>query len=109
MTERKTMKPQLFIPALSTVFLLSSIAFIKPIAKAGSRLPAEVSTVPGVVQFGGNAPPATRINMAQDPLCRSAQATTEDVVTDGKGHLENVIVYISDGLGSATFPMPTDP
>jgi plastocyanin len=47
--------------------------------------------------------------MAQDPLCGSAPTITEEVVTDGKGGLENVVVYISDGLSAATFPMPSEP
>jgi len=47
--------------------------------------------------------------MAQDPLCASTRATTEDIVADGKGGLENVVVYVSDGLTTTNFPMPTEP
>jgi plastocyanin len=50
--------------------------------------------------------------MSADPFCAKAHpngATTEDVVTDASGGLENVVVYVSDGLGAATFPVPDQP
>jgi hypothetical protein len=47
--------------------------------------------------------------MSADPDCaklHSSGATTEDVVTDSGGGLENVIVYVSEGLGDRTFDPP---
>jgi plastocyanin len=94
---------------LSATYILSLILLTKPFASSAAPSPAEGSSVSGVVKFEGTAPPPKRINMAQDPLCGSAPTTTEDVVTDGKGDLENVVVYISDGLSVTPFPMPTEP
>ena len=103
------MKREYFMLALSA-YLLGSIALTKPIeGTAAARPPTEGSSVSGVVKFEGTPPPPKRINMAQDPLCGSAPTTTEEVVTDGRGGLENVVVYISDGLSAATFPTPTEP
>jgi plastocyanin len=70
------------------------------------------ASVTGVVKFQGTAPRPTRIDMSADPFCaqaHSSPATTEDVLTDANGGLENVVVYISEGLGPATFPIPDQP
>ena len=70
------------------------------------------SSVTGVVKLKGAAEKPTRIDMSADPFCAKAHpngATTEDVVTDSSGGLENVVVYVSDGLGAATFPVPDQP
>jgi plastocyanin len=69
------------------------------------------SSVKGVVTFEGTPPKPTRIDMSQDPFCAKAHptpATTEDIVV-GNGGLENVVVYVSDGLGSSTFQPPQQP
>lgn len=99
-----------FVFVTITAFVLMLTELNTPAARRGTPTltPAEGATVTGVVKFQGTAPPPTHINMAQDPLCGSTHATTEDVVTDGKGDLENVVVYVSDGL-TATNPAPTDP
>ena len=70
------------------------------------------STIQGQVKFDGAAPKPTRIDMSQDPLCAKAHSTpvtTEDVVVGGTGGLENVVVYVSDGLTSHNFPPPQQP
>lgn len=70
------------------------------------------ASVAGVVKFQGTAPKPGRIDMSADPLCAQAHSsplTTEDLLTGANGGLENVVVYISDGLGTATFPVPDQP
>jgi len=70
------------------------------------------ASVTGVVKFQGTAPKPSRIDMSADPFCAQAHSspvTTEDILTDANGGLENVVVYISEGLGSATFPIPEEP
>jgi len=70
------------------------------------------ASVAGVVKFQGTAPKPTRIDMSADPFCaraHSSPVTTEDLLVGAKGGLENVVVYISDGLGAATFPVPDQP
>ena len=102
------MKRPHFIVALTVALLISFMAPAKPVAGTAAR-PAEGSSISGVVKFEGTAPPPTHINMAQDPLCGSTNATSEDIVTDGKGDLENVVIYISDGLSATNFPTPAEP
>jgi plastocyanin len=70
------------------------------------------ASVRGVVKFQGTAPRPARIDMSADPFCAQAHpspVTTEDVLADANGGLDNVIVYISEGLGTATFPVPDEP
>jgi plastocyanin len=70
------------------------------------------AAVTGTVKFQGTAPRPTRIDMSADPYCAQAHptpATTEEVLADASGGLENVVVYVSDGLGDATFPVPDEP
>jgi plastocyanin len=65
-----------------------------------------------MVKFKGTADKPTRIDMSADPFCAQAHptaATTEDVLPDASGGLENVVVYVSDGLGTTTFPVPDTP
>src|SRR4029077_8462329 len=58
------------------------------------------------------APKAARINMSADPDCarlHTSGASSEDIVTDSNGGVENVIVFVSDGLGDQTFDPPSQP
>jgi hypothetical protein len=66
----------------------------------------------GTVKLAGPRPVAKRIDMAADPACsriHPAPVTDEDVVAGTNGALENVIVYISDGLGNRSFDPPKEP
>jgi len=50
--------------------------------------------------------------MAADPSCakqHSTPALNEEVVADAKGALQNVVVFVADGLGDRTFDPPTQP
>ena len=50
--------------------------------------------------------------MAADPSCAKQHPTpvlSQDVVADAKGGLQNVIVFIADGLGERTFELPGQP
>ncbi len=90
---------------------LAILAFsiLHPVAAVLGR-PAEAgSSLKGEVKFEGTAPKPARIDMSQDPLCAKAHATpatTEDIVVGGNGGLENVVVYISDGLTTHNFQPP---
>jgi len=68
--------------------------------------PATAATVSGTVKFEGPVPPAAKIDMSQDPLCKGAN-TAEAIVASG-GHLANVFVYVKDGLGGRTFDIPKE-
>jgi plastocyanin len=70
------------------------------------------SSVKGAVKFEGTAPKGTRIDMSADPLCAKAHTTpitTEEVVVGPSGGLENVVVYVSEGLTTHDFPPPQQP
>jgi plastocyanin len=69
--------------------------------------PATAATVSGTVKYDGTAPKAAKIDMSQDPACQGAN-TAENLVVVG-GNLENVFVYVKDGLGNRTFDVPTQP
>ena len=82
--------------------------------RAGSPpdIPNSGSSVKGVVKFSGVAPKPVHISMAADPSCAKSHPSgvnAEDVVTDKSGGLENVIVFVSDGLGDRAFDAPSQP
>jgi plastocyanin len=98
-----------------SIFLLNLAVCISSahVVKAGGSAPNTAgATIRGSVHFEGKVPPAKTINMAADPVCarqHPTPATMQEVIADGKGDLENVIVFISDGLGDRTFDAPAQP
>jgi plastocyanin len=69
--------------------------------------PATAATVSGTVKFDGTAPKPSKIDMSQDSACQGSN-TAENLVVSG-GNLENVFVYVKDGLGDRTFAIPAEP
>jgi plastocyanin len=67
--------------------------------------PATAGSIAGVVKFEGKA-----ITMDSDSYCeKQPKNTTESIVVgDGSG-LQNVFVYVKDGLGDRVFPVPSTP
>jgi cytoskeletal protein RodZ len=76
-------------------------------APAAAVDPATAATVSGTVKFDGTAPKPAKIDMSQDPACKGTNAA-ETIVVDG-GKLANVFVYVKDGLGNGSYPVPTTP
>lgn len=72
--------------------------------------PATAGTVAGTVTFDGTAPKPAVVRMDSDPNCASqgATGTDESVVVGGGGTLQNVFVYVKDGLGNLRFPVPSN-
>jgi plastocyanin len=68
--------------------------------------PATAASVSGTVKFEGAEPKAAKIDMSQDPNCQGSN-TAENIVVSG-GHLENVFVYVKEGLGNHAFDIPKD-
>ena len=67
--------------------------------------------VAGRVVFDGAAPQNAAVKLAGDPYCAGQHPngdTLETFVTSGGG-LENVFVYVKDGLGNYYFEPPTAP
>jgi len=78
-----------------------------PAAPAATPIdPATAASVSGTVKFDGAAPKAAKIDMSQDPNCKGTNTAENVVISDG--HLENVFVYVKDGLGTRTFAVPTE-
>ena len=82
----------------------------RPAAVANPVDPATAGSITGVVKFDGKVPAARTITMDSDPYCEKQPTnTTENIVVgDGSG-LQNVFVYVKDGLGDRTFPVPSTP
>jgi len=96
------------------VFILTfAVCISVPYAvRAGGPPTTTGATVRGTVRFEGKVPVAKAINMAADPSCAKEHPSpvmAQDVMTDTKGDLQNVIVFVSEGLGDKTFDAPTQP
>src|ERR1700733_6553927 len=82
--------------------------------KAGGA-PTTVETaasLKGVVRFEGVPPKPKLISMSVDPSCAKQHPSpifAQEVVTDSKGDLQNVVVFVAEGLGDRTFEVPTQP
>src|SRR5215469_4768250 len=68
--------------------------------------PATAASVSGVVSFTGAAPKMAKIDMSQDPACKGTNMVENEVVDNGK--LDNVFVYVKEGLGNRTFEVPKE-
>jgi plastocyanin len=71
--------------------------------------PATAAVVTGRVTFTGKAPAAEPISMASDPRCTNPGAVARTIITGADGGLQNVFVYVKDGLGNLAFPVPSTP
>jgi plastocyanin len=72
--------------------------------------PETAGSVTGKISFEGTPPRTEPIKMSSDPKCAAEGGTamTESVVVND-GALQNVFVYVKDGLGNLVFPIPTTP
>src|ERR1700690_3338263 len=102
---------------VSAFALVLAIGISTPYAgKAGVQPESASATgaanVKGIVRFEGTVPNAKLISMSADPSCAKQHPSpvfAQEVVTDSKGDLQNVVVFISEGLGDRTFDAPTQP
>ncbi len=69
------------------------------------------AVVSGRITFSGTPPPAAAINLTSDPTCailhKDPLYTEEIVVREGK--LQNVFVWVKEGLEGYSFPPPAEP
>jgi plastocyanin len=72
--------------------------------------PATAGQVAGRITFEGAAPKPAAVRMESDPNCKpqGAGANDETVVVGSDGALQNVFVYVKDGLGNLRFPVPSN-
>ena len=73
--------------------------------------PATAGTVSGRVTFDGTPGKPVVLRMESDPACvqPGASTTAESLVVGEGGGLQNVFVYVKDGLGDLRFPVPPAP
>src|SRR5580658_10456926 len=98
----------LTLAALTLATLISA----PPAVRAGSPPTATGATVRGSVRFEGKIPAGKAISMSADPVCAKQHLSpvmAQEVMADSKGDLQNVIVFVSEGLGDRTFDAPTEP
>jgi plastocyanin len=80
----------------------------RPAANARADGPGVVT---GKVSFEGEPPPRARVRMEADPNCtpEEAQALSQTTIVGPGGGLQNVFVYVKDGLGNRIYETPTQP
>ena len=108
-----------FNPAVAAALLAISIACggnpaPPPAAPAGPSVDAATAgTVTATVKFEGVPPAPQMISLNGDPKCVSEngapQRAEEQIVVGDNQALQNVFVYVKDGLGAYGFPIPSEP
>jgi plastocyanin len=73
--------------------------------------PNTAGNITGAIKLEGTAPKPDAIKMNADPVCVKVgkDTTTEFILTGDGGALQNVFVYVKDGLGNRTFQAPSTP
>lgn len=74
--------------------------------------PATAATITGKVSFEGTKPTMPRIRMDAVPACTEANKEpvySQEVEVNDNGTLRDVFVYVKEGLGDRTFPIPSEP
>src|SRR5438477_3853348 len=98
-----------FVVALAAVALVAAgtLMLSRNVSAAGE------GKITGTIKLDGTAPHQKPIDMSKEPSCaaqHSTPITTETVMTGANGTLENVVVYISEGLsGAAASAVSTQP
>lgn len=97
--ERVSMTNRFTIAAISfavVLFCCAALTFDSKVSAAGE------GKITGTVKLNGDAPHMRGIDMSKDPVCAKAHANDpahlETVVVGQGGGLENVVLYISEGL-----------
>src|ERR1017187_7877595 len=95
-----------------TLAILSAISVVGVLlAIVGERVKAAgEGTITGTVKLTGTAPHMKGIDMSKDPYCdalyKTNPAKLENVVVGANGGLQNVVLYLSDGLAASAACRP---
>ncbi len=93
------MKSQYRIAAIACCVLFVAVVLLRSTPDVGATSTGQIV---GTVKLDGQAPRPKPIDMSKDPSCAQTRggtpATTENVVVGANGGLENVVVYVSQGL-----------
>jgi plastocyanin len=105
-----------FATVLVTALLLvacSNAPDAPPATTAPAVDPTTVGTVTGKIVVEGEVPPAEIIRLDGDPKCVAladgAERRAESVVMGDGNTLQNVFVYVKDGLPARMYPVPAEP
>jgi plastocyanin len=71
--------------------------------------PDTAGTISGTIHFTGKAPARVLIDMGQDPACALADANYSEQYVVHDGGLQNVFIYVKDGLGNKLYAPPSEP
>jgi hypothetical protein len=105
-------------PAVSVLVLVVSMACGNstplPAMPAGPAVdPATAGTVTATVKFEGTPPTPAMMRLDGDPKCvaenGASERADESLVVGQNQALQNVFVYVKDGLGAYGFPIPAEP
>ena len=80
-----------------------------PAAPAAADDPATAGEITGKISFEGAKPKMAAIRMDAVPACGKEPTFVEEVVVNDNGTLRNVYVYVKEGLGDKSFPVPAEP
>ncbi len=106
------MKTRIFVPGLILLLALTGGRAAGPVKPASLSTGSASASVRGVVKLEGTVPKGKPISMAADPSCaklHSAPMLSQDVVADAKGGLQNVIIFVADGLADRAYDPPSEP
>jgi plastocyanin len=103
--------------ALACTILVAAAGCKKPAGQGSSEAaPTYVQidwntagTISGAIHFLGKMPEPVQIDMAQDPACSLGPANFSEQYVGKDGNLQNVFVYVKDGLGNRLYPAPSTP
>ena len=97
--EKNSMKARCKVVGLASAILVVALGLLY---SGGSVNAAAAGQITGSVKLDGTAPHQKPIDMAKEPSCAAVHkdkpATTESVIAGANGGLENVVVYITQGL-----------
>jgi plastocyanin len=66
-------------------------------------------TISGTIHYAKKLPPAVSIDMAQDPACNLGPTNFSEQYVGKNGGLQNVFIYVKDGLGNKLYVAPSTP
>ena len=103
---------------VSTALLAVSVACgganePEPARPAPAVDPASAATVTAIVKFEGTVPPPQMMRLDGDPKCVTENGAKEralELLVVGENQaLQNVFVYVKDGIAAHGSPIPTEP
>ena len=103
-----------FVIACALLLAACSGESTPPPASNGPATDAAASgRITGTIMVDGTVPPAEVIRLDADPKCvalaEGAERRAEYVVVGDGNRLQNVFVYVKDGLSGRMYPVPSEP